>query len=156
MLNYFQPLRRKVGLVTLLLACALVAGWMRSFETIDSVYYPEPGTGGGSSILESENGFFLWYSTEPWWGTERQFPALFSRSIDTSSKIMTSNEVKWSTRFFGFASGEIEPPALLRGKLNRRLWVIPYWFIILPMTLLSGYLLLSKPRVRQPKPGSEA
>ena len=29
---------------------------------------------------------------------------------------------------------------------------VSYWTIVLPLTLLSAYPLLSKPRVRQPKP----
>lgn len=40
MSDFFQPLRHKVGVATLLLACALTAGWVRSFYVEDNNFLP--------------------------------------------------------------------------------------------------------------------
>jgi hypothetical protein len=36
----FKPLRRKVGVLTLLMACAFVAAWVRSFTASDYILIP--------------------------------------------------------------------------------------------------------------------
>ena len=43
---------------------------------------------------------------------------------------------------FHFAKSTIDPPD--RGNLA--IWIIPYWSIVIPLTLLSAWLLLSKQR----------
>ena len=34
--DFFKPWRRKIGVVTLLMACVFAAGWVKSFSTVDS------------------------------------------------------------------------------------------------------------------------
>ena len=149
--SYFKPLRRKIGVVTLVLSCVFMAGWMRSYVTIDSIYRPWPGQSGGSSVIESEKGHVFWYSSrQPWCDTKLSFPTLNSNSVAASSNILTSDEVRWSIKSFGFAIGEFEPPPAARGRPNRIVWVIPHFHIAIPLTLLSAYLLLSKPRASKP------
>src|SRR6266700_4979357 len=41
--DYFKPWRRKLGVVTLLLACVFVAGWVRSLSTFDSIAFANVG-----------------------------------------------------------------------------------------------------------------
>src|SRR6185312_4765022 len=37
--GFFKPLRRKIGVVTLGVACVLVAGWVRGFFVVDAVAF---------------------------------------------------------------------------------------------------------------------
>lgn len=50
--------------------------------------------------------------------------------------------VRRTTRYFGSGTGVSESSVL---------WSVPYWSIVDPLTLLSAWLLLSKPRKRIPK-----
>ena len=38
-----------------------------------------------------------------------------------------------------------------RDVLSQTIYAIPYWSIVIPLTLLSAYLLLTNPRVTKPK-----
>ena len=51
---------------------------------------------------------------------------------------------KWDCAGFHFGSGTIT-----RGtrKLKCEQYIVPYWSIVVPLTLLSAYLLLTKPRL---------
>lgn len=37
MRNFFKPWRRKIGVVTLLIACVFAAGWIRSYQNFDDL-----------------------------------------------------------------------------------------------------------------------
>jgi hypothetical protein len=52
----------------------------------------------------------------------------------------------------GFGVGE--PTSQLQSDwgFRCRYWIIPYWSIVIPLTLLSAWLLLSKPRKRDDPP----
>ena len=60
--EYFKPLRRKLGVVTLLMACVLMAGWVRSLSIFDAVTFPFTGTIAES--LSSNRGNLYWDRTE--------------------------------------------------------------------------------------------
>ena len=52
------------------------------------------------------------------------------------------NKMAWKWRIMGFGDGEF---SIFGVKI--RVILFPYWSIVLPPTLLSAWLLLSKPRV---------
>lgn len=108
MWSYFKSLRRKFGVVTLVIACVLAAGWVRSFYIFD-VY-----TQSQETVFASDKGGFGAYTP-------------------TSVKVTANGTT-----------------AFLR-ELKQR-WSVPYWSVVVPLTLLTTWLLLSKPRARQPKP----
>ena len=66
--SIFQGWRRKIGLMTLVLALAFMSGWVRSFNTGDFVTLParkqktEAGVLFTLSGLASSNGMIVWYS----------------------------------------------------------------------------------------------
>lgn len=54
-------------------------------------------------------------------------------------------EVLFHWEWMGFAKGECS-------TMFVRLWTVPYWSIVIPLTLLSAYLLLIKPPIPKPNP----
>jgi len=85
--EFFKGWRRKIGVVTLVLACVFAVDWMRL--------------------------------------------------ADYSVKEGRTSDVPWL-------------PTVMHPQLG-----VPYGWIVLPLTLLSGYLLLSKPRLSKPKQTTE-
>jgi len=102
-MGYFKPWRRKIGMITLVLACLSAAGWARSISVEDVFSF-------GGRQLRSHSG-------------------LIEEFVDTSIDL---------TDFFG---------QIRTTRVRVTYWRVPYWSIVVPLTLLSAYLLLSKPRV---------
>ncbi len=137
--DYFRPLRRKIGCITLLLACVFTAGWVRSLkDTKDILCVPI-----GQHTFEyfhSLNGA-IWcfhlhntvetdvtFFKEHYRGWNRR-PVMSGARVDRVAKygpFLFRNESTYAARGFSLR--------------------IPYWSIVIPLTLLSAWLLLSKPR----------
>jgi len=152
--EYFKPRRRKFGVITLLMACVLMVGWVRSNFFKDELWFskdPSPNqvfvqscTGGvrffyGSANGEITRGGYWWISRRCGAG-DLNFagfgvPFVFDR--------------RWQYWGFDFGKGhEIQQPPT---EYILQFMFIPYWSIVLPLTLLSAFLLLSKPRKSTPK-----
>lgn len=169
--SYFKPLRRKIGVVTLVMACLFAAGWVRSSVVQDhaQICYQR-----SAHDLNSNGGRFQWdcyrdpevirFGYGPpsfnWQTYERNQPA-----IDTHWGRSRTN---WQCGWLGVKvcygkvhthSGEVHTAGGIvfvnPRMLNIRSLEVPYWSIVIPLTLLSAYLLLSKPRTSQRKPTSE-
>lgn len=136
--DYVKPWRRKFGVATLVLACVLMAGWVRSMEYEEEIdlpwcmyslncyshdckamillmSYEHPSDFGNNQIWRSDHA--------PWLGlsaTDRVF------------------------KEFGFVSGD--PSGYFRrGNVRCAGLIAPYWSIVIPLTLISAFLLV-KPR----------
>jgi hypothetical protein len=96
MKEFFKGWRRKLGVVTLLMACVFMAGWL----VIPGSWFEDETVGLDFTISAGATGFSV-----NWQG--------FSSTFGLSS--------------------EFE-------------WLIPYWSVTIPLTLISLWLLLSKPR----------
>jgi hypothetical protein len=48
---------------------------------------------------------------------------------------------EWRWKYLGFDSGQLR-----HNKLSATFWIIPYWSIVVPLTALSAWLLVIKPR----------
>ena len=136
-------LRQKNGLYTLVLAWGIMCVWTRSYFFYDAV-----SASSGIFALDtiSSNRGFLWWGSQkisepelgvPCW-TGGQF-AHFSNDIDPN--------IKWygPLKTFGvtvFSTGMDAPT---------KFWIIPFWSVLLSLTLISFALLLSKPRQSTPK-----
>lgn len=55
--DYFKPLRRKVGVMTLLLECTFAAGWVRSLKIEDNILVPHPSPIG--AVCSSLDGLLI-------------------------------------------------------------------------------------------------
>jgi RNase P/RNase MRP subunit p29 len=115
---YFHGWRRKLGVLTLVLACIFIGGWLRGLcahDLIDTGRYIR----GRHGIVIDSNGNSLKIMT-------RSGEAI---CLDHTGAINTINMDTSDVHVF------------LAGIVT-----VPYWSIVIPLTLLSAYLLLSKPR----------
>jgi len=160
-MDFFEPLRRKIGVFTLVMACVLTAAWVRSLSVRD--HFDFPGKSNMTISLSSEKGGFQWnehrlyvmhlrmplklVTTEEMekLAEEEQTaePNFFSPVV-----IIGNNDVTRDWQVLGFEVHEEALDAAGYGTLRRI--TIPYWSIVVPLTLLSAWLLLSKPRVAKP------
>lgn len=145
----FKSWKRKVGIVTLLLACIFCAGWIRGFF-VEDVWQPPTGTlergirtDASQHIFRSSAFGIVWekfegrndtkFGWQSGWGTA---PASPIDEMDNKA----IGDIRWRWRWAGFDFRDSQ-----RNDILHRRRKIPYWPIVLPLTLLSGYLLLGKP-----------
>jgi hypothetical protein len=141
--RYFKPLRRKIGVITLVMACTFAAGWIRSLSLVDYAGWDCSFTG---YDLKSERGqLWFFYTTR----TERRNWAYLLDSERISPRINTArlpflqSNLDWRWDWLGFHfSSEVSP------TVQHRYFIVPYWFIVVPLTVLSAWLILSKPRTK--------
>jgi len=132
MLTFFHGWRRKMGAATLVMACVFAGGWVRSHSFIDIANFPNGRP--VSVVLRSGEGELViaivheeiigMKMLSMWMSAPADDIAGFGRLMQ-----------HWTSR-----SG-IEEWATIK-----LCWVLPYWSIIFPLSLLSAYLLLSKPQ----------
>lgn len=116
--DYFKPLRRKIGVVTLVVACMFAATWVRGFVRCDLFNLPNQ-----LAIANDRKTLSL---VKP-----RRMPHGWGIT-NFSSQYRVWNGV------------ELVP-----------VFVVPYWSIVITLTLLSAWLLLSKPRATTQKKNRE-
>ncbi|WP_010584280.1 hypothetical protein [Schlesneria paludicola] len=138
MRKFFGGWKRKLGVVTLLLACLFMGGWFRSSVNTDqltirvddhTVYWIISGSHVlGWIQVHSEDAFPETVKTrwEPW--AKSPFSAVYTIWWKDNGSARTGGSFTKST-----------------ARPNTHL-IIPYPVIVLPLTALSAWLLLSKPR----------
>jgi hypothetical protein len=142
--DFFHRWRRKAGCVMLVMACVLTLGWVRSCQFEE---------GFGFYTKDSIIGFTSNYRGLTWsrcvvqrfdsggywelWDAQPKSP--FDYITDEYEGLITVWRRAWGGFDFGDCHEEFEARRLIR-------WTIPYWSIVLPLTLISGWLLLSKSR----------
>lgn len=136
--EYFKGWKRKAGCVTLVVACSLAAGWMRSFTICDYFHLP------ARRDIASATGSFLLITSAGYEGDRRSVWA----TVDSKQLSEEMNSAKWVWQFAGFGRGAIH----ISYVFSAFIWRIPYWSITLPLTLISAWLLLSKPRSAKQQP----
>ena len=142
--EYFKPWRRKVGVVTLLLACMFAAGWVRSLSIEDSIYRVSGVGSPAIAYVQSTRGCILWWSN-----SKSYFPANSSGLVwsFSAAKINSfninddNNRSPWLLKQIGIGIG-----SRVDIGMGRDVWIVPYWPIVIPLSLISAFLLLSKSR----------
>lgn len=141
--TFFHSWRRKAGCVTLVIACAVFLMWMRSYSFEDRV-----NCASGMSVHDflSRCGTIQWHKSTPaWiasgWSTQALSPS-DNQIYDRDPEFFKTN-LSWE--WLGFISCETR---FQFSDLKDRVWIAPYWMAVLPLTLLSAYLILWKPRTR--------
>lgn len=141
MREFFRGWRRKTGCVTLVVACLLMVGWMRSRANLDTVSVPIFNR---LHLLGSVNGELAWLSVD-WLGYE-----VWQRKTSHVTEITIpawSTEVTLTDVMERLSRG-LEDDAKMRGEKNGRsprLWLISYRSAILALTLLAAHLILWVP-----------
>ena len=138
--DFFQGWRRKAGLVTLAIALLLTVVWMRSYLVEDYLHIRHKPSLHG---VRSFDGCLAWVRVSP-----SQFRQRIQwRSIPISELGPGSHwggwKFEWRWKWCGFDCGAASTATTgVRGQM----WAIPYWSLVLPLTLFSAWLLLIKPR----------
>jgi len=121
--EFFKGWRRKAGCVTLVMACVFMAIWLRTFAATDTIIVGQVGISSVDGVLAVV--------------TNDEIPTPRWESADAIRLDSDRVRFHWQLRLFGFRRG-------VDG--DDQAWTIPYWSIVIPLTLLSAYLLLTKPR----------
>ena len=123
--DYFQPLRRKIGVVTLLVACVFAALWIRGFAISDE--FNSTSWTRNSRGISFENGpSFVYHLNRSSGQSERHV-------VDHNSMRVQIIAETWIMEIFN----------------------VPQWSIAIPLTILSAWLLLSRQRLTKPTAISE-
>ena len=146
-------MRRKIGVAALVMACVFMGCWMRSLQTCDVINVP---LGKEYAMTFSQVcGSFVcragWMGQNPWdeldWSDREvaSLPEVPNLEYLSRWPLPTGEggDVTWYFIGCGFGFGQsssIDPYHRRSGYL-----VAPYWSIVLTLTLLSAYLLMSKP-----------
>jgi hypothetical protein len=130
MSEFFKGWRRKTGCVALVMACVLMGMWVRSRYLVDELSALMPLDVNNYTLMSYSDCIHMtvWKQAgltpvEGWrWKSER---------LDAPRSVTIIDS--WAVE-------------LLEDGL---LWQIPYWFLVMPLTLLSAYLILWKPRPKE-------
>jgi hypothetical protein len=144
MRDFFRGWKRKFGVLTLLLACALMAGWVRSLAATDLIQGQRSNQAKYSFTSSSGSLAWRWANLNLSPG-EARYPKWIVEPRNTWF-YLSDDSVTWHLRGLGFGIGirTQEDGSYSTFK------VIPYWAIVVPLTLLSAWLMLSKPRLAKP------
>jgi hypothetical protein len=162
MREFFRGWRRKIGVVTLLIACLFMVGWVGS-EVKDRWIMINNNATRTRFRVSSVNGrinILRWTPEKGRLISIGSDPALKDRNPLTGRHFRTPfefwDEFKVEQRFdwAGFHYGNGRHHSWHEEK-RIAIWFIPYWSIVCPLTIISLWLLLSKPRQSTSKKVSE-
>jgi len=163
MREFFKGWRRKLGVVTLLMACGLMAGWLRSQSVLDRFFFSQQHS---MHPMLSMDGVVSWRILTPFgenlssgWSERPKWISseLTQNSINNYKLYWDDGDVHWHWQCIGFDFGaaSFERLSQVPGNANwmrrEEIWQIPYWAITIPLTLFSLWLLVWKPRKSTPK-----
>ena len=127
--EFFKGWRRKAGLVTLAMACLLAVGWMRSYVVEDRLAFTNGDFRHAISSFQGNVGWDHWLNSPPVDG------------FGWSSGWRNLN-APISPRPTYYRA----PPGSPLGQLQFESRAVPYWPFVVPLTPLSAWLILGKPR----------
>lgn len=163
-MGYFKPWWRKFGLVNLALACALSACWFRSYSTNDTMTVPLSDTKYLQVASSNQQLIFGSVLVTPIQGDSAKRLPLWMAN-PTEFKGMKRKQWRIATfgdqhldKYFDKAR-----PNIGRGMawnrmqtgsseftIDYRFVATMYWWFVLPLALLSAWLLVARPRVKKP------
>lgn len=132
--EFFHGWRRKLGCITLVMALVIMAWWARSYVVRD-VITTAPLFGKGHT-LSSDVGELQWVS----WranSPRSQFPAGWRSQGLRYTKLP---KLRW------FRQVKFQMVTVSLAGTNAEGFATSHWLFVIPLTLLSGYLILWRPR----------
>jgi hypothetical protein len=169
MSGYFKPLRRKIGVLMLVMACAFAVAWMRSLYKCDNFCRINANSRDTFTSVDgelslsrltwianrlNETGYIRLFGSEYYWLT-RDISSVGGFELDANGKrpphepFNRDFDVEWCWDWAGFTFGAATRKPDSPRVFHVDLYSIPYWSIVIPLTLLSAWLLLSKVRQKQ-------
>jgi hypothetical protein len=162
--TYFHGWRRKAGCVTLVMACVVTIAWGRSLFIMDDFVFT-PASETSSHLIASAGGLLRWDHTtskHPFFVEALVWDSYPLHSPDAEKWLarywdpdaapeVGAVDIKWKWEWYGLRLGSGYQNYLFDGDAvpaDFAAIVIPYWCIAIPLTLLSAYLILWKPRKR--------
>lgn len=134
MVEFFKGWRRKAGVLTLLIACGMCCLWMRSFRLVDIVAF---GKHRSANSIRSNQGTIGWH---------RDIVNIFyGDRQEGSNRIEYKHLVRWHQMSFPRYDVHRKSEIQFSGESVAQ-FQIPYWSIVMPLTLLSAYLLIVRPK----------
>lgn len=130
MWSYFKPVRRKIGVVALGLACVSTAVWVRSGISDDTIHLPISATSECVAIFSPHR--IHVGKSELITVKENQIIRIHEGAVSFVNKVATNDSAVYLS-----ATDVV---------LESDFGTIPYWLFVVPLTLLSAWFLLSKPR----------
>lgn len=145
MREFFRGWRRKAGCLTLVLACVLAAGWIRSYAHIDNLLLITDQTLNG---VLSINGATTWGTNWMTDGSKQQFDTWLKWKTAPVTPLMNVSTPDGTTYHWKYSLGGFQLYRYDWSRFNQSgmACTLPYWSIVIPLTLLSAWLLLSKQR----------
>ena len=159
MREFFRGRRRKVGVVTLLMACMFTTGWVRSFgrqETIHIcpwrsvfVVVSSDGNVGFAQCCYDTHDVAISKSITLFRSSLKRFNVGWSTEnileLHNQGEWWTGSQSEWHWKLNGFCVGQASHTTQSDEHDVSHL-MFPYWSIVILLTALSAFLLLSKPR----------
>jgi len=144
MKDFFHGWRRKAGVVTLVMALAFMVGWVRSRSLQDRFFVGKQDV--QCYLLTSSPDGLAWIRVTDVMGFGlRSMPFYQSKAAtnptDTANFRSQAGGYCWEWAEFRFCKGWQQMYPI-------EFWVIPYWALTFPLTLVSAYLLLGPSRKR--------
>ena len=153
MVNLFSGWRTRFGLSTLIIALIFMCGWVRSFFYTEGFAIPSRTAAASLSVWSNQDGL-CWIkelcSENPEHFKDNQSFQWGSRRHSGRSLLDEFGTTR--TKWLGFEVFDVSYRHLnLRSdpsgdRVQLIAWVIPYWSLILPLSVVSAYLLLTTPR----------
>jgi len=147
--GYFKPWRRKLGVVTLVMACVFAVGWVRSFRICDNI-----------GISNGDRSYHQLFSCPNWFGwvmvpcTKGTIPNWYQTSVhgwhtsnldhrmrEESPYSMVHLHMEAKGRGYNWRYSDVSNPH----------FIVPYPSVVITLTLISFWLLLSKPKTSTTK-----
>jgi len=149
--EFFRGWKRKLGVTTLMMALALMVGWSRSLNFYNKIRLP---VGTHAEVFVVSTNHFVGVGFEFAEGSppsldfyeckvEDTLPLNSKDEDEVCNPLSYARNLEWISQWHGFGMGgnfdELQSYWLME-------WVITYWSITVPLTFISCWLLLSKPR----------
>jgi hypothetical protein len=158
--EYFKPWRRKVGCVTLIVACVFAAGWVRSFYVVDDFGFDWSSSNGSIAwSKKSYKGNWIYRARhqpkprvavpehEPIGGGSHVEAAEDEWTVLEEFGPLTRDEMRREKVRRRQEQPQYESSVISTYAGEKSIITVHYSFVAVPLTLLSVWLLLKKPRV---------
>jgi len=147
--EFFKGWRRKIGVLTLVMALVFTVGWVRSisiYDRINLLAFVDRKPQECSYVIVSQHSCIMllrWEGTKPF----RVLPSDVFHSGPLAPSDPPNSGLSYSDECLGqFCGAAFRQGHAANGQIKEYTFVLHYWHFVLPLTLVSLWLLLTKPR----------